>query len=92
MRLGFPGGSSVKNPLASAGEMDSFPGSGGSSAEGKGSPLQSWEIPQRSLVYHSVWGRKRVRCDLMTKQQLYKVKVYNIMISLVHKEVIITMR
>ena len=52
----------------------------------------AWEIPQRSLVYHSVWGRKRVRCDLMTKQQLYKVKVYNIMISLLHKEVIITMR
>ena len=30
MRLGFPGGSAVKNPLANAGDMGLIPGSGSS--------------------------------------------------------------
>ena len=37
---GFPGGSVVKNQLASAGDMDSIPGSGRSPGEGNGDPLQ----------------------------------------------------
>ena len=37
---GFPGGSVVKNPPANAGDMGSFPGSGRSSREGNGNPLQ----------------------------------------------------
>jgi len=38
--MGFPGGSVVKNPPANAGDMGSFPGSGRSSREGNGNPLQ----------------------------------------------------
>ena len=37
---GFPGGSMVKNPLASAGDTGSIPGSGRSPGEGNGNPLQ----------------------------------------------------
>ena len=39
-RLGFPGGSVVKNPPANAGDVGSFPGSGRSPGERNGSPLQ----------------------------------------------------
>jgi len=38
--LGFPGGSAVKNLLASAGDTGSIPGSGRSPGGGLGSPLQ----------------------------------------------------
>ena len=37
--LGFPDGSEVKNPTASAGDMGSLPGSGRSSREGNGNPF-----------------------------------------------------
>ena len=37
---GFPGGSVVKNPPASAGDLGSVPGSGRSPGEGNGNPLQ----------------------------------------------------
>ena len=37
----FPGGSVVKNPPANAGDTDSIPGSGRSSGEGNGNPLQN---------------------------------------------------
>ena len=36
---GFPGGSVVKNPPASAGDAGSIPGSGRSPGEGNGNPL-----------------------------------------------------
>ena len=39
--VGFPGGSVVKNPPANEGDMGSIPGSGRSSGEGSGTPLQS---------------------------------------------------
>ena len=38
--MGFPGGSAVKNPPASAGDRGSTPRSGRSPGEGKGNPLQ----------------------------------------------------
>ena len=41
--LGFPGGTVVKNPSANAGDArdsGSIPGSGRSSGEGNGNPLQ----------------------------------------------------
>ena len=41
LRLGFPGGSVVKNPPANAGDAGSIPGSGRSPGEGNGNPLQS---------------------------------------------------
>ena len=40
MRLGFPGGSAVKNPLANAGDTSLIPGSGRSPGEGNGNLLQ----------------------------------------------------
>ena len=39
-RMGFPGGSVVKNPHANAGDRGSIPGSGRSPGEGNGNPLQ----------------------------------------------------
>ena len=38
--MGFPGGSAVKNPPASAGEAGSIPGLGRSPGGGIGNPLQ----------------------------------------------------
>jgi len=38
--MGFPGGSAVKNPPASAGDMGLIPGSGRSAGEENGNPLQ----------------------------------------------------
>ena len=38
--MGFPGGSVVKNPPASAGDMGSISRSGRSPGEGNGNPLQ----------------------------------------------------
>ena len=38
--MGLPYGSVVKNPPASAGNMDSIPESGRSSGEGNGNPFQ----------------------------------------------------
>ena len=40
MRLGFPGGSAVKNPLANAGDMGLIPGLGRSPGERNSNPLQ----------------------------------------------------
>ena len=41
--MGCPGGSVVENPPVNAGDMGSIPGSGRSSGEGNGNPLQySW--------------------------------------------------
>ena len=37
---GFPGGSTVKNPPANAGDMGSIPGSGRSPGGGNDNPLQ----------------------------------------------------
>ena len=36
----FPGGSVVKNPLASTGDLNSIPGLGRAPGEGNGNPLQ----------------------------------------------------
>ena len=38
--MGFPGGSEVKAPACSAGDLGSIPGSGRSPGEGNGNPLQ----------------------------------------------------
>ena len=38
--MGFPSGSVVKNPPASAGDAGSIPGLGRSSGEGNGNPVQ----------------------------------------------------
>ena len=74
----FPGGSVAKNPPANTGDSGSNSGSGRSSGDGIGKlPGKSYE--QRSLVGYSPWGQKRVRYDLVTKQQMTILrKVYNL--------------
>ena len=60
--LDFPGGSESKESACPAGSLDSIPGSGRSSGEGHGNPLQHscLENPhgQRSLAGCSQWGHK----------------------------------
>ena len=71
--MGFPGGSAVRSPPASAGDTGdagSFPGSGRSPG---GYPLQ-YPLPgkshgQRSLAGDSPWGCKRIGHDSATKEQ-----------------------
>ena len=51
----------VKNPSANAGDVGLIPGSGRSSEEGNGNPLQYYcpENPgQRKLEGYSPWGHK----------------------------------
>ena len=61
---GFPRGSAVKNLPASAGDMGSIPGLGGSPGGGHGNPLQysCLENPhgQRNLAGYSPWGCKEL--------------------------------
>ena len=65
----FPGGSVVKNPPANAGDTDSIPGSGRSSGEGNGNPLQCSclgnPMDKRTLQFQSM-GLPRVKHDLVT--------------------------
>ena len=69
-RWASPGGSAVKNPPASAGDIGSIPGLGRSPEVGHGNPLQyaCLENPhgQRRLAGYSPWGCK----ELDTAEQL----------------------
>ena len=73
-KRGFQGGSAVKNPPASAGDMGSIPGPGRFHWRRKWQPttvfLPGKSHGQRSLVGYSPWGR-RVRHNLASKQQQY---------------------
>ena len=72
-KWGFPGGSVVKYPPANASDAGSIPGLGRSLGEGNGSPFQysclgnPLDRGARQAPVHE--GRKRVGCDLATKQQ-----------------------
>ena len=62
----------VKNLPANVGDPGSIPGLGGPLEKGMAthSSTLAWKSHgQRSLEGHSLWGLKRVRHDLMTKQQ-----------------------
>ena len=49
--MGFPGGSDDKETACNAGDLDSIPGSGRSSGEGNGYPLQySWASLMAQMV------------------------------------------
>ena len=68
--MGFPGGSVVKNPPASAGDTGSIPGSGRSPGEGNGNPLQYFclENPKdRGAWQATVHGVASIGHDLVTK-------------------------
>ena len=73
---GFLGGSVVKNPPTSAGDMSSIPGLGRSPGEGNGNSLQYACLGNpmdREAWWATVHGvPKRVRQDLATKQQQQK--------------------
>ena len=60
--MGFPGGSVVKNPPASAGNVGSIPGSGRSPGEGTAthSSILAWELP---------WTEEPGRLQSMGSQQ-----------------------
>ena len=63
--MGFPGGSVVKNPPANAGNVGLIPGSGRSSGEENGNPLQ-YSCLQNSTDREALWATvpdKRVRHD-----------------------------
>ena len=61
---GFPGGAEVKASACNVGDLGLIPGSGRSSGEGNGNPLQySWPGKchgQRSIVGYSPWDRKEL--------------------------------
>ena len=61
----------VKNPPANARDLASIPGLGRCLGEGNSNPvfLPGKFYGQRSLVGYSPWSCKRVRHDLVTKQQ-----------------------
>ena len=70
IRVGFPGGLVVKNPLADAGDTGSVPGLGRSPG-GDGNPLQ-YSCPGNPVdggAWRATCGCKRVGHDLATKQQ-----------------------
>ena len=59
---GFPGGSDSKESAYSAGDLGLIPGSGRSTGEGNGYPLQYF-LPgefhgQETLAHYSPWGHK----------------------------------
>ena len=71
--MGFPGDSVVKNPPANAGDTGSIPGLGRSPGEKIGNSLQysrsGKSHGQRNLVGYSPRSHRRVRYNLVTKQQ-----------------------
>ena len=72
----YLGNSAGKEFACNAGDPGSIPGSGSSSGEGLDYLLQYSCLEnlhgQMSLVGYSPWGHKRVRHDLVTKQQQQK--------------------
>ena len=70
---GFPGGTVVKNPPANAEDTNSTPGSGRSSEEGNGNPVQYsclGNSMDRGAWWAIVHGAARVRHSLVTKPPL----------------------
>ena len=62
--MGFPGGSMIKNLPVNSGDMGLIPGSGRSSGEGNGNPLQNscLENPMdREALWATTTGSQRVR-------------------------------
>ena len=80
MRMGFPGGSMVKNLPASAGDVGLIHGSGRSPGEGNSNLLQSGAFlsgafhGQRSLVDCIVHRVVKVGHDRATEQQQMRIK------------------
>ena len=76
--MGFPGGAVVKNLRANEGDTgdpSSIPGSGRSSEEGNGTPLQysclESSMDRGPWQAAGPWGPKRVGHNLVTEQQQF---------------------
>ena len=71
--VGFSGGSAVKNLLTNSEDSGSISGSGRSPGEGNGNTFQCFclgnPMDRGALTGYSLWGHRRVRYDLATKQQ-----------------------
>ena len=70
----YNGGSVVKNPPTNAGDVGLIPGSEDpleKEMATRSSILARKSPGQRSLADYSPQSRKRVGCDLVTKQRLY---------------------
>ena len=70
--LDFPGGTVVKNPPASAGDVGSISGLGRSPAEGNGNPLQysCWKIPctEEPSRLQAMGSQELDRTELLSKR------------------------
>ena len=79
MKVGFPGGSVVKNLLSLQEMWIQSLGLGRSPGEGNGNPLQysclENPIDYSGLVGYSPWGCKRIWHDLAIKQQKNKMQL-----------------
>ena len=78
-RVGFPGGSGVKNPPASAGAAGSIPGSGRSPGEGNGNPLQYsclGNLMDRGALWATFHGITKVLDAIqgLNNNNIFKVK------------------
>ena len=77
MKKGFSGSSVGKEIACSAGDLGSIPGSGRSSGEGNGNPLQYPRLGNpmdRGAYWATVHGVARVGHDLVTKPPPYVKK------------------
>ena len=65
IKIGFPGGSVVKNPPANAGDLGSISGLGRAPGEGHGNPLQysCLEYPTEEPIELQFMGSQRVGQD-----------------------------
>ena len=81
LKMGFPGGSVVKNLPTNARDLGSIPGLGRSPREGSSSTL-AWEIPwTQDPGGLQCMGSQRVREDLALKQQTAILKTVTISLN-----------
>ena len=76
LKWGLPGGSTVRNLPANAGDMDLLPGPGRSPGEGHGNPLQYSCLG--NTMDEGAWlalstGLQSVEHDLVTEQQRQRI-------------------
>ena len=80
IKIGFPGGSVVKNPPANVGDVSSIPGSGKSPGKGNGNPLQYsylGNLMDRRAWRAIVHGVLKELENLATKQHYTNTHTYS---------------
>ena len=79
IKIGFPGGSVVKNPPANARDLGLIPGLGKSPGVGSGNPLQYsclGNLLDKEPGEFQSMGLQRVRQDLAAEHRLMRTKMY----------------